>query len=179
MELNIAKRLVLMGILPNQGNVLTHRLIGSLKETLGFTDEEIVRFQPTVCGNINQGCVCGSKGFDPIPHLPAVKCLKCGREVGLGSPGDVVWRTRDCEGNELGDGSRDIDLSEAAVRLIVNQLKILNASPVIDRETGVVTAEGGLTPETLALYLMFVPEDEQQQAEDTEDEGKLTTLDKA
>ena len=84
----------------------------------------------------------------------------------MGPSGTLVWRTHDAEGNELGDGSRDIDLSEAALLLIVNSLKILNVSPAIDKETGAVTADGSLTPETAALYLKFVPEDEQQ-TEDT------------
>ena len=164
MELNIAERFTLAGILPNAGTIITHRLVGSLKNTLGLTDEEVTRFQPLACGNINRGCpVCREKGpFAAIPHMPAIKCENCGFETGLGPPGSLVWRTRDAEGNELGDGSRDIDLSEAAVKLIVDSLKILNVSPVIDKETGVKTADGSLTPETAALYLKFVPEDEQQ-----------------
>jgi len=167
-KLTIDERLTLLGILPRQGNIVTHRLVQSLGNTLGFTDEEVSLFQPTTCGNINHGCpACGFKGFDPIPHLPAVKCLKCGMEVGLGPAGAVVWRARDAEGNELGDGSRDIDLSEAAVRLIVNTLKILNVTPVINKETGAKTADGSLTSETMALYLKFVPEDEQQTDETT------------
>jgi len=167
MELNIAERLTLQGILPTQGNIITHRLVGSLRHTLGFTDEEVTTFQPTMSSNVNRGCVvCKGKGFDPIPHLPAVKCLECGMEYGLGPPGCVVWRAKDKEGNELGDGRRDIDLSEAAVRLIVNSLKILDLTPARDKETGAVIADGCLTPETFALYLKFVPEDEQQ-TEDT------------
>jgi len=165
-KLTIDERLTLQGILPKQGNIVTHRVIQSLRDTLGFTDEEVAVFQPTLCANINRGCVvCGGKGFDEIPHLPAVKCMNCGMEYGLGPPGGVVWRARDREGNELGDGSRDIDLSEAAVRLIVNTLKILNVTPATG-ENGNQTADGSLDAQTVPLYLKFVPEDEQQ-TEDT------------
>ncbi len=167
MELTLMERLTLSGILPNQGNILTHRLIGNLKEALGFSDEEMVLFQPLVCRNINTGCpVCRGKGpFDPLPHYAAVKCGNCGTEVGMGPPGGLVWRAKDADGNELGDGSRDIPLSEAGLRLIVDSLKILNVTPVMSNETGAKTADGGLTPETAALYLKFVPEDEQQTEE--------------
>ncbi len=178
MDLNIAERLTLQGILPSQGNIITHRLVGSLRHTLGFTDEEVTTFQPTMSSNVNRGCVvCKGKGFDPIPHLPAVKCLECGMEYGLGPPGTVVWRALDRDGSELGDGSRDIDLSEAAVRLIVNTLNILNVTPARDKETGAVIADGSLDAQTVPLYLKFVPEDEQQ-TEDTTDEGELGILQK-
>ncbi len=168
MELTLTERLTLSGILPNQGTILTHRLIRNLKESLGFSDEEAVLFQPLFCRNLNTGCpVCQEKGpFDPLPHYAAVKCGNCNIEIGMGPPGTILWRSKDADGNELGDGSRDIPLSEAGLRLIVNSLKILNVTPVIDRETGAKTADGGLTPETAALYLKFVPEDEQQ-TEDT------------
>ncbi len=162
MELTIAERLTLAGILPRQGNIVTHRLVDTLRRALGFSDEEIVRFQPLICADPNRPCVvCHGTGFDPIPYLMAMKCQDCGMEIGLGDPGGVVWRQHDREGNELGDGVRDIDLSEAAINLIVRTLQILNVTPVIDKETGVKTADGSLDEQTVPLYMKFVPEGEQ------------------
>ncbi len=161
MELTIAERLVLRGILPREGNVVTHGLCGRLSDILDFTDEELVRFTPLTCVPMRGTCVvCKSKGpFEEVPHLFAMKCENCGFEIGLGEPGAVVWRTRDIEGNELGDDRRDIDLSEAAADLIVRTLRILEVTPVIDKETGTQTADGSLTPETYQLYLKFIPDE--------------------
>ncbi len=161
MKLTIAERLVLQGILPREGSVVTHRLCGRLSDILGFTDEELVRFTPLTCVPMKGACVvCQSKGpFEEVPYLPAMKCENCGFEIGLGKPGNVVWRSHDIEGNELGDGERDVDLSEAAVDLIVRTLRILEVTPVIDKETGKVTADGSLTPQTYQLYLKFIPDE--------------------
>jgi hypothetical protein len=45
MELTITERLLLSGILPQQGNFVTLKIVRKLKEALSFTEEEIARFK--------------------------------------------------------------------------------------------------------------------------------------
>ena len=44
MELNIAERFALLGILPQQGNVITLRIIRELQTRLSLTEEEIKHY---------------------------------------------------------------------------------------------------------------------------------------
>jgi len=43
-ELNIAERIALIGVLPQQGNAVTLRVIRELQTQLSFTDEEIEHY---------------------------------------------------------------------------------------------------------------------------------------
>lgn len=44
MKLNIAERIALMGILPQQGNAVTLRIIRELQGELSFTEEELKHY---------------------------------------------------------------------------------------------------------------------------------------
>lgn len=44
MELDIAERFALLGILPQQGNVITLRIIRELQNQLSFTEEELKHY---------------------------------------------------------------------------------------------------------------------------------------
>lgn len=44
MELNIAERFALLGVLPQQGNVITLRIIRELQNRLSLTEEEIKHY---------------------------------------------------------------------------------------------------------------------------------------
>jgi hypothetical protein len=47
MELSVFERLVLLNILPKEGNVVTVRIIHDLRNRLGFTEEELEKIQFT------------------------------------------------------------------------------------------------------------------------------------
>ena len=44
MKLKVADRLVLLGLLPQTGNLLTMRIVSDLRRTLGFSEEETSEF---------------------------------------------------------------------------------------------------------------------------------------
>jgi len=44
MKLNIAERIALMGVLPQQGNAITLRIIRELQSRLSFTEEELKHY---------------------------------------------------------------------------------------------------------------------------------------
>jgi hypothetical protein len=50
MELNIAERLTLLGILPKEGNFLTLKILRKLREELSFSEEELKKYQITQDG---------------------------------------------------------------------------------------------------------------------------------
>ena len=45
MELGIAERLILLGILPNEGNFITLKILRQLREDLSFNEEEIEKYK--------------------------------------------------------------------------------------------------------------------------------------
>lgn len=47
MKLNIPERIILLNILPLEGDVITLRLLMELKKNLGFTEEEIAKWSLT------------------------------------------------------------------------------------------------------------------------------------
>ena len=44
MKLKVADRLVLLGLLPQTGNLLTMRIVSDLRRTLGFSEKETAEF---------------------------------------------------------------------------------------------------------------------------------------
>lgn len=51
MELNVGQRIRLLNILPEQGNLLTIKIVRQLREELSFTEEEHKKFAVRVEGN--------------------------------------------------------------------------------------------------------------------------------
>jgi len=50
MKLNVLERLTLLGILPKEGNFVTLKVLRSLKENLGLSEEELKKFEVTQDG---------------------------------------------------------------------------------------------------------------------------------
>ena len=51
MELNVGHRIRLLNILPEQGNLLTIKIVRQLREELSFTEEEHQKFAVKIEGN--------------------------------------------------------------------------------------------------------------------------------
>jgi len=50
MKLNVLERLTLLGILPKEGNFVTLKVLKSLKDNLGLSEEELKKFEVTQDG---------------------------------------------------------------------------------------------------------------------------------
>lgn len=50
MQLTVHERIVLRGILPQEGNIVTVRLVGELQQDLSFTEEDIKRYEISFAG---------------------------------------------------------------------------------------------------------------------------------
>lgn len=77
MELNLGERIVLLGMLPEQHNLVTMRIVKELQMNLGFTEEEIKEYNISVDteknivkwdikGNIPKDIKIGEKAHDII-----------------------------------------------------------------------------------------------------------------
>ena len=51
MELGITERLMLLQVLPTQGNAVTLKIVHDLRQSLSFTEDETREFELTVEGN--------------------------------------------------------------------------------------------------------------------------------
>lgn len=83
MELNVNERLVLLGILPKEGNFLTIKIVRQLREAVSFTEEEhkVLGFRNAGEKYINEAGVevtvpAGSIGWNP--NAPQTKEIEFG-----------------------------------------------------------------------------------------------------
>ena len=136
MELSVKERLVLAVILPKQGDIITYRFIQSLKITIGFSEQELVKWMPTICYDLSKGCPrCGETKWEQIaPFTPVQKCLGCGFRSGVGVPGSQVWRTLDEKGNAIGE-TAEVEFGEAGFELIANTLNLFNKNKELNEDT--------------------------------------------
>jgi len=112
MQLTVTERLLLLNILPPQGNVLMLRIIQELKTTLSFTEaehREIGFWSPCVdCGKEER-----THSIDGHPFVPA--------------PGRVNW-------SQEADVPREISIGPKAFSLIAETLEKLNKSNQLQLE---------------------------------------------
>ena len=52
MELNLMERITLLGMLPQEHNLITMRIVKELQTNLGFTEEEIKEYEISVNGDM-------------------------------------------------------------------------------------------------------------------------------
>ena len=78
MELNVAERLVLLNILPAEGDLITLRIVQKMRQDLGFTEEEIAALELRQEGTLYHW----KREFD-VPH-----------EIALGPKAREIVRER-------------------------------------------------------------------------------------
>lgn len=153
MELSVSERLSLLSILPQQGNIVTYRLILGLRGMLSLSETEIVKLMPTYCHDISKGCpLCGGTEWEDIPFAPMKKCKGegCNFRAGIGQPESMVWRSLDDEGQPVSDIA-DMEFGEAGMQLFVETLTMLNAKEQLNDNTA-------------PLYIKFVEKNGKQGA---------------
>lgn len=163
MELSIRERLTLMAIIPKQGNMATYRSIQSLRDQLGFNEQELIKWEPTICYDTQHPCPrCQGEEWKQILFAPILRCTGCDFQVGIGEPGAMVWRTLDAEGSPVSDLA-DVEFGEAGVGMIVDTLKLFEKNEEIDDDTA-------------PLYEKFVegPEQQEQPTGETAPESEPT-----
>ena len=77
MELTVLERLILLRVLPSEGNIITLRLVGDLKRNLSFTEEELKKCNIRTDGNkvewddmiYKKEVKIGEKAFDLISEV--------------------------------------------------------------------------------------------------------------
>lgn len=132
MELSVSERLTLSGVIPKQGSIINYRLILALREAVSFSEEELIRWVPTQCFDISQGCPrCKGTEWENIKFAPIQKCAGCGFMVGIGPPGATAWRTLDEKGEPVSEVA-EVEFSEAGLALIVDTLNLFDKNEEID-----------------------------------------------
>lgn len=99
MKLGVFDRLVLLNILPREGDILSLRQVRRLREALSFSDEEHAALGLHVCSGPNTDC-------DRCSADPA-------------AAGQVHWKT---EAEVL----KEVDIGPRAAQIITDALKALN-----------------------------------------------------
>ena len=105
MKLNVPERLILLQIVPKEGNFLTLKVVRDLTSTLAMNDEEFKEF------NILQG------KSQPTPEEPE------GKEV---DPNTITW-------NLTGIEEREVEIGEKATDIIVEALKKLDENKKLEQ----------------------------------------------
>ena len=133
MELTVFERLIILNILPAQGNYTTLKTVRELKEALAFDDEaEALDFHE---GYRCRECEEPTK--KPIGELPGL-CHECGG--GLAKTGEMFW-------NPDAEQPKDIEINSRANRIISDILESLDK-------------EEKLTNDHYSLYQKFVGDEE-------------------
>jgi len=135
MELSVRERLTLSAVIPKQGDIVTYRLILGLREAIGFSESELIRWMPTLCYDISQGCPrCKGTEWETIPFALIQKCRACDFLAGIGEPGGMVWRTLDEEGQPISE-TAELEFGEAGLGLIIDTLNLFNTNSELDDDT--------------------------------------------
>ena len=113
MELTVFERMTALNILPKEGDLVTLKLIRQLKESLGFTDDELVELDFHYDYKCEKcGAVFKKKAFEPVGV-----CHECGGT--LTNTGQVYWERE-------ADVAKDIELGRKAHELIASKLEELD-----------------------------------------------------
>lgn len=134
MKLAVYERIIVLNILPSEGDFVTLKLVRNLKENLGFSDEELeaLNFHNEYkCSECNAVIIKGSMEL-------VGACPGCGKA--MESTGKLFW-------NQDADKETEIDISKKANELIANKLQELS-----DQKK--------LTDAHYSLYEKFIGDDE-------------------
>jgi len=141
MELKVAERLMLLNLLPKEGDLTTLRVVREAIHTIGLSDEELTALEikhPVQA-------ICQDCGFRvDAGEIPLVRCPKCGSDkvVQGEDPTRLIWKAE-------ADVSKDITLGKKVTQII--------------RETFLkVSEEKKLTMAQVDLCDKFVSDDENE-----------------
>ena len=136
MELKVAERLMLLNLLPQEGDIVTLRVVREAQQVIGLSEDELKELEihnPTV----NECLQCGAK-VEVEPGAVEIPCTKCGG-VALRRTTDstrLVWK-------QSADVLKDIAIGPRATSIIAEKLEALNT----DKK---------LTMQQVGLYEKFV-----------------------
>lgn len=138
MKLEVFERLMLMSILPKEGDFITLKLVRKLREALSFNEKEIAE--------INFASHWRCPKCEKVELSPEViKCQDCG--IYMVPAGQVTWDEEKAKGI-----AKDIHMGKKMLALCETTLKKLS-----DEEK--------LTEQQISLYEKFVESDEEGKEE--------------
>jgi acetamidase/formamidase len=108
MKLSVYERLILLNILPIEGDIITIRIMRQLRETLSFTEEE---YRDLQFKNIHICPECETKAEGPG------ECLKC--QSRLVFTGEIKWA-------EEADRPKEFTFGDVSSRIISERLQELS-----------------------------------------------------
>jgi len=145
MKLRTYERLLLLNVLPREGDLTMIRIVRQLREALSFTEEEHAALNVRQGQDWAGGCPrCGSEDVEyPGPEMrlsPERKCTKCGYE-GMDGQGRMFWN-RDAESeNEIPMGKKAQWVVEQRLRELHKEQKLLEDHWSLCEKFGVIEDE--------------------------------------
>ena len=118
MELTVGERLILLSVLPEEGDFTTLKVVKDMRMNLSFTEEEHKEYKFRSGGDWSKGCPrCGSQG---IKTEGADKdCLNCGFLGFQGDPMQMRWDSK-------AEQNKKVTIGTKAKEIIVGVLTKLN-----------------------------------------------------
>lgn len=140
MELKVAERLMLLNLLPKEGDIVTLRVIRDAQQAIGLTEEELEALEihspeQGICQNPD----CKFRWDLPEGAKETGACPRCGsKDVAQGrDAGRLIWKGE-------ADVPKEIPIGKKALQVIVDALKEASDNKALNLQQ-------------LALYEKFVP----------------------
>jgi len=135
MKLTVMERLILMAILPGQGDYTTLKLVRKLRESLSFSESE----HKELDFQTQQKCPkCENSVFSEVP----VQCEGCG--IPMQSTSFMKW-------NPKANLVKDVHMGDKTKEIITSTLKRLDE-------------QKQLTQQTASIYERFIPDGDDEES---------------